>query len=156
MEPLYAAQVGYGDGAGGSRPMKLRLRLQNRKEDGLGIALPSGRVAVFEQIGGNQLLVGEADIGDKAVDERVDYDIADSSDVQMRVTRTVSKSKKLSGWAIEISNARPFDIVAEVMIPQDITPRPEGMERRGRAWILRLPVPANDKAGYSYTVKEQY
>ncbi|MBZ9646602.1 hypothetical protein K9B33_03500 [Sphingobium sp. 3R8] len=149
VERLYAATIGYGDGASDSRPMTLRLRLQNRKDDGLGLPMPSGRVAIFEDVGGLRLLAGEADIGDKAEGERVDYDIAASADVRI-AARATGQSRKSRNWAITLSNARPFAVTAEVTIPHDIAPRPTAMERRGNGWIWRVTIPANDTVTWSY------
>ncbi|RJG57994.1 hypothetical protein D0Z70_01995 [Sphingobium terrigena] len=149
VERLYAATTGGFDG-GESRPMTLRLRLQNRKGDGLGLPMPSGRVAVFEQIDDLRLLAGEADISDKAEGERIDYDLAESADVRIAV-RQVQASRKSQRWTIALSNARPFAITAEVTIPHDIKPRPTDMERRGNAWVWRATVPANGKAELAYT-----
>ena len=149
VERLYAATIG-GFDEGESRPMTLRLRLQNRKDDGLGLPMPSGRVAVFEQMDDLRLLAGEADIGDKAEGERIDYDLAESADVRI-VVRQAQASRKSRGWTIELSNARPFAITAEITIPHDITPRPTDMERRGNGWIWRATVPANGKAEWAYT-----
>jgi hypothetical protein len=149
VERLYAATIGHDANDGGSQPMTLRLRLQNRKQDGLGLAMPSGRVAIFEQVDGMRLLAGEADIGDKAEGERVDYDIAISADVRIAVRR-LAESGKRRQWAITLSNARPFDVTAEVTIPHNVDPRPADMERRGNGWIWRVTIPANGKADYSF------
>jgi hypothetical protein len=148
-ERLYAATIGYDERQGESRSMTLRLRLQNRKDDGLGLAMPSGRVAIFEEVGGQRLLAGEADIGDKAEGERVDYDLALSPDVRIAV-RLSAQSRKNRAWTITLSNARPFAVTAEVTIPHDITPRPTDMERRGNSWIWRVTIPANDTIARSY------
>lgn len=129
--------------------MTLRLRLQNRKSDGLGLPMPSGRVAVFEDVDGLRLLAGEADIGDKAEGERVDYDIAQSPDVRIVETR-LSQTRTVRNWAIRLTNARPFDVTAEVTIPHAIDPRPTDMERRGDAWIWRVTIPANGAVDYGY------
>ena len=149
VERLYAATIGHDANDGESQPMTLRLRLQNRKQDGLGLAMPSGRVAIFEQVDGMRLLAGEADIGDKAEGERVDYDIASSADVRIAVRR-LAESGKRRQWAITLSNARPFDVTAEVTIPYNVDPRPADMERRGNGWIWRVTIPANGKADYSF------
>jgi hypothetical protein len=133
----------------GAVPMTLRLRLQNRKSDGLGLAMPSGRVALFEDVGGMRLLAGEADIGDKAEGERVDYDLAASPDVRI-VARMTAQSTKTRDWSITISNARPFAVTAEVAIAHAIDPRPTDMERRGNEWIWRVTIPANDKVEWNY------
>ena len=149
VDRLYAATLGYGDDRGRSRPMTLRLRLHNRKDDGLGLPMPSGRVAIFETVGGMRLLAGEADIGDKAEGERVDYDLAASPDVRI-VARIAAQSRKSRDWTITLSNARPFAVTAEVTIPHDIDPRPTDMERRGNSWIWRATIPASDTLIWSY------
>ncbi|SER51963.1 DUF4139 domain-containing protein [Sphingobium sp. YR768] len=147
VERLYAASI-YGP-TGESQPMILRLRVQNRKEDGLGLPMPSGQVAVFEQVDAMRLLAGEADIGDKAEGERVDYDIASSADVRINA-RFTGTSDKTREWTLTLSNARPFAITAEVTIPHIIDPRPTDMERRGDSWIWRVTVPANESIDYAY------
>ena len=76
VEQLYAATLYQNNQP---QPLMMRLRVQNREADGLGLALPAGTAAVFESVGGQRLLVGEAVIGDKAKDERVDYYIAEPS-----------------------------------------------------------------------------
>ncbi|PHP16253.1 hypothetical protein CG471_29170, partial [Sphingobium sp. IP1] len=152
VERLYAATLDYRDGNGGSRPMTLRLRLQNRKADGLGLAMPSGRVALFETIDGQRLLAGETDIGDKAEGERVDYDIAQSADVRIMAV-IGGQSAKARRWTLTLTNARPFDATAEILIPHDIAPRPTQMERRGNSWVWRAIIPANGQVSYSYDQK---
>ncbi|MET0370060.1 MAG: hypothetical protein ABW039_01645 [Sphingobium sp.] len=148
VERLYAATAQ--TWSRGSQPMTLRLRLQNRKADGLGLAMPSGGVAVFEDVDGTRLLAGEDDVADKAIGERVDYDIAQSPGVRIV---TSGPAKPDGRWRIDLSNARPFDVVAEVTIPWEVTPRPEDMERRGDGWIWRATVPANGKASREFRVK---
>ncbi|MBR2267258.1 hypothetical protein [Sphingobium sp.] len=152
VERLYAATIDYRDGNGRSRPMTLRLRLQNRKADGLGLAMPSGRVALFETVDGQRLLAGETDIGDKAEGERVDYDIAQSADVRIMAV-IGGQSTKARRWTLTLTNARPFDATAEILIPHDIAPRPTQMERRGNSWVWRAIIPANGQVSYSYDQK---
>ncbi|HAF41098.1 MAG TPA: hypothetical protein DCG90_04935 [Sphingobium sp.] len=147
VERLYAATVH--TAIEEAQPMTLRLRVQNRQADGLGIALPSGRVALFEEAGGIRLLAGEADIGDKAEGERVDYDLTQSADARI-VARIVSESRKTRRWRIGLSNARPFAVTAEITIAHDIHPRPMNMERRGDSWIWRALIPANDTVELGY------
>lgn len=145
-ERLYAATIG---GPAPSLPMTVRLRLQNRAEDGLGIAMPAGRVALFEQVAGQRLLAGEADVADKAAGERIDYDLMQSPDV--RITATIAQqSVKRRRWIVSVTNARPQPVTAEVTLLQNIMPRPKGLERRGDGWVWRMVVPANGKADYRY------
>lgn len=151
VEQLYAATL-YQNGQ--PQPLMMRLRVQNRESDGLGLALPAGTAAVFETIGGQRLLVGEAAIGDKAKDERVDYDIGQSPAVQFRATvQDRDANGEFQTWQVTLTNARPFDAEVEMLIPFAIDPAPEGWERRGSSWVWRVRVPANDRLVQSFRQK---
>ncbi|WP_332819438.1 DUF4139 domain-containing protein [Sphingopyxis sp.] len=142
VEQLYAGTL-YINGS--PQPLTMRLRVQNRESDGLGLALPAGTAAVFESIGGQRLLVGEAPIGDKAKDERVDYDIGRSPAVQFRAEIKDRDAKgEFQTWEVRLTNARPFDAEIEMLIPFAIDPEPVDWERRGTSWVWRVRVPAND------------
>ena len=153
VEQLYAGTVNQYYG-GRPVPLTTRLRVQNRESDGLGFALPAGMATIFETIGGRRLLVGEARIGDKARDERVDYDIGASPAVQAQtVVRVDIKDKNVRLWEVTLTNARPFDAEVEMLVPLRIDPEPEGWERRGDAWVWRVRVPANDRIVQVFRVK---
>lgn len=134
-------------------PLTLRLRVMNKAEGGLGLALPAGRAAVFETVAGARLLVGEANIGDKAIGERVDYDLAQSPAVQARVVRLAESDASFQRWRVTLTNARPFPVEVEYLIPFAIHPEPEGWERRGSNWVWRVRVPANDEVVQDFEQK---
>jgi hypothetical protein len=144
VEQLYAGTLSPAGGV--PRPLTTRLRVQNREADGLGLALPAGMATVFESVGGRRLLVGEAQIGDKAKDERVDYDIGDSPAVQYQVSVQPGPDgdRRQWQWQVTLTNARSFDAEVEMLIPFALDPAPQGWERRGNAWVWRVRVPAND------------
>lgn len=143
VEQLYAATLrDFGDRR--PQPLMMRLRMQNRESDGLGMALPAGSAMIFETIAGERLLVGEARIGDKAKDERVDYDLGNSPAVQYQVMTREDSDADYRQWRVRLSNARPFDAEVELLIPFMLDPAPEGWERRGNNWVWRVRVPAND------------
>jgi hypothetical protein len=151
VEQLYAATLYQ---TGQPQSLTMRLRVQNRESDGLGLALPAGTAAVFESIGGRRLLVGEAPIGDKAKDERVDYDIGQSPAVQFRaVVKDRDAKGEYQTWDITLTNARSFDAEVEMLIPFAIDPAPVDWERRGSSWVWRVHVPANDSLTQSFRQK---
>ncbi len=151
VEQLYAGTL-YANGS--PQPLMMRLRVQNREADGLGLALPAGSAAVFETIGGQRLLVGEAAIGDKAKDERVDYDIGQSPAVQFRAVIQERDAKgEFNVWQVTLTNARPFDAEIEMLIPFALDPAPQGWERRGSSWVWRARVPANDSLVQTFRQK---
>ena len=151
VEQLYAGTLYAGNGS--PQPLMMRLRVQNRESDGLGLALPAGVAAVFETIGGRRLLVGEAKIGDKAKDERVDYDIGQSPAVQAKVAVQNDRNPDYRLWQVTLTNARPFDAEVEMLIPFALDPTPEGWERRGSNWVWRTRVPANDSLAQTFRQK---
>ena len=151
VEQLYAGTLYAGNEA--PQQLTMRLRVQNRESDGLGLALPAGMVTVFEMIGGRRLLVGEARIGDKAKDERVDYDIGPSPAVQFRAVMRNEPDPDFRLFQATLTNARPFDVEVEVLIPFALDPTPEGWERRGSSWVWRVRVPANDSVVQTFRRK---
>ncbi|MBL0915433.1 MAG: hypothetical protein IBJ13_07935, partial [Sphingopyxis sp.] len=152
VEQLYAGYV-YQNYDGRPVPLTIRLRVQNREEDGLGVALPAGAVMVFETAGGERLFLGEAGIDDKAKDERVDYDIGQSPSVMAKVVQLSDTKRKTMDWQVTLTNARPFDAEVEMLIPFALDPEPEGWERRGSSWVWRARVPANDSLVQTFRQK---
>lgn len=143
VEQLYAGGL-HSFGGNRPQPLTLRLRAQNREAEGLGIALPAGSAMVFETVGGQRLLVGEARIGDKAKDERIDYDIGSSAAVYYQARVRNDEKNDYRFWQVRLTNARPFDAEVELLIDYRLDPAPEGWERRGSSWVWRVTVPAND------------
>lgn len=125
------------------RPAKNLLRLWNRKSDGLGLALPAGVVAMFENGGGRRLLIGEGLLSDKAVDERIDFELGDSGGVQYRVVEKDGGDRSRSNWEVTITNDRAAATDVELRVAFALDPAPEGWERRGDLWVGRVGVPAN-------------
>jgi len=127
-----------------SAPASLRLRTMNTLANHLGLPLPSGRIAVFATRGGAKLLQHESGMRDLAVDEEVEIDLGDSSDVE--VTAGIDR--------VDISNARPREIQFELRLRP-----PEGGRivhadhalgtKNGRP-IFRLKIPANETVTVRY------
>ncbi|WP_430625019.1 DUF4139 domain-containing protein [Rhizorhabdus histidinilytica] len=134
------------------RSMPFLLRGKNSKDKGLGVPLPAGTVAIFEEVEGNALLVGNADLGDLAVDERVELPIGQSPDVQWRLAQ-VRETRRRQDWRIDITNARPVPVQAEIIVPLDLAERPPGIERGRGGWVLPVTVPENGTASLSYSVR---
>lgn len=161
-----------------SEPMTILLRTKNDAKSNLGLPLPSGRVGLFETRGSGasaqRLLSAEAGMRDLAIDEEVELRLADSADVQVR---QIEESLEITGSRrrpppllprmdprsrppveetsrIEITNARPFAIQAEVRLWIDAgetlvsADHPVG-QKNGRP-IFRATVPANGTLAIRY------
>ena len=131
------------------RPLEIRLRMQNKAKDGLGLPLPSGGVVVMQRGGDTDLLLADARIGDYAIGEKVEL-AAGVSD-QLRLSQSLlSASARERRILITLSNALDKRAPVEIGIARadgwTITPAKGRLSSRdGKAmWIT--DVPANGTA----------
>ena len=147
-------------------PAHRLLRTKNSVVNHLGLPLPSGTVAVFASYAGERLLEHESALHDTAVDEELEIDLGESSDVQVSMTHEKSsidsahaqllplvpgvslRSVKVDDiQRVEVSNARSagIDFELRVRIPEGArvvrADHPLGT-KNGRP-IFRFKVPAN-------------
>lgn len=135
----------------------LALHSRNDKAHGLGLPLPAGRVQTEQAQFGRTMLIGEGGMRDTALSEKLRIPMGEAPDVSYRiVTLTTTKRGKseLLDQQVEISNALPFAITAEVYpyrseVPIEKTSVPLVHEDGARFW--RLTVPANGKASLTFT-----
>jgi hypothetical protein len=159
----------------GSQPAYRLLRTLNTPANHLGLALPSGSVAVFGNFEDRRLLEHESNLRDIAVNEEVEINLGESPDVQVTATREkieadtagahmlplvpgISlRSVKLSAASrVTVSNARASEIQFELKLQLEQGARvvradhPVG-SKNGRP-IFRLKVPANEMVTVRYQV----
>jgi len=152
IETLYSAEISPSN-AQGPRPASWSLRTKNTDANHLGLPLPSGRVAVFLQHGGERLLAHESDVHDLAIDEEVEIGMGDAPDVQVTATQDGDSCR------VDIANARREAVSFELTLQfQDdrvhvrTADRPMGT-KNGHP-IFRLSVPANSTVTLHYqTIK---
>lgn len=160
-------------------PMEVILRTQNDAANNLGIPLPSGRVSVFETAGSGatsrRLLAGETSLRDLAVNEETEFLLSGGAAVQIRQT-TESRQRPdppppgVKGQSIrtgarfnmvdrvEITNAHPFPIQAEVSVyiadNEELVRADREPERKNGRPIFRVTVPANESIEFRYQTVE--
>ncbi|WP_070156309.1 DUF4139 domain-containing protein [Sphingobium phenoxybenzoativorans] len=153
----YAASLWPLNGEGESQPMTRMLRMQNRARDGLGIPLPAGGVALFEQTKGESLLLADGGMRDHAVGEETEINGGESPQVQIIQTPLPGRGK-VQIYRIEISNALDRPAPAEVKIAKPDGEALVGSSRKlgekDGAWLWTVTVPANGKAQLTYELKE--
>lgn len=88
---------------------RINVRLHNRKADGLGLALPAGRVSVVQPMGAAAIPVGEGHIDDKAEGEEMTIDVADSPQVHVVSTRK-NVAKGITSVTATVSNANRWPV----------------------------------------------
>jgi hypothetical protein len=96
----------------------LWLRTRNDTAHGLGPALPSGKVAVFEPTSAGEMLLGEQDIRDYASGQKVELALANSSNVYLVCGRE-AKTRDLTdgrwhGFHALVTNANGHAITLEI------------------------------------------
>ncbi len=148
---LYRAEV-YEEDVGDVRQL---LRTRNRKEDGLGLALPGGPVAVFEEQGGTMLLSGEGGLPDRAEGEDVEIELAQSTQVTL-------ESERLSGdqgsrtIKLVARNARAVPIRFEARIATSASEHVAGpsqkLQRKDGRSVWAVAIPANGTASLTYKI----
>jgi hypothetical protein len=142
------------------------LRTKNTAANHLGLPLPSGTVAVFTAYNGERLLEHESGLRDIALDEDVEIDMGESSDVQVSLTPEETnvdsphaqllplvpgvalRSVKVDEvQRVEVSNAHsaPIDFELRLSLPEGArivrADHPLGT-KNGRP-LFRFKVPAN-------------
>ncbi|MGB5482886.1 DUF4139 domain-containing protein [Parasphingorhabdus sp.] len=149
-ERIYVANAGnYGDD---SAAISYILRSRNDAANGLGVPLPAGKVAVFENSFAGPLLAGEGALPDRAVNNEVEVEVGSSSDVRLTVTQT-RRSKRTENWRAVVTNARNHPVSFEMEIPYSLSGRVKGVDVIDGVPTWRVTVPANDEAKLSYAIK---
>jgi hypothetical protein len=133
-------------------PATIVLRAENRKERGLGVPLPAGRVAVFEPHGEQVLLVGEGSLADRAVNEDAEVELETSTQV---FVSQVDDAKE--GFAtLRITNANPHSIRYELdgeLVGRWTGATARRVVRQGRKlWVAE--VPANGSVSFRFQEKD--
>jgi hypothetical protein len=147
VETIYGADVADRAGA----PAYRLLRTLNAPSNHLGLALPSGSVAVFAHLGDQRLLEHESNLRDIAINEEVEINMGESADVQVTATEAIG-----SAHTVTVSNARPGAIQFELKLRLEQGDRVvhadhEVGSKNGRP-IFRLMVPANETVTVRYQV----
>ena len=128
------------------------LRSRNDVKNGLGVPLPAGNVAVFENSFAGPLLAGEGAIADRAINDEIEVEVGSSVDVRLSVVQ-LRKTERKENWRAILSNARDHPVTFEMEIPYEISGRVKGIEVIDGVPTWRGTVPANDEARLDYAIK---
>ncbi len=136
---------------------ELLLRMQNKEAEKLGVPLPSGKIAVFETVGGHELLAGEGDLRDHAVGETVNLVVGESSQVQVQIENYVAPKNRGDAYRATVTNANPFSVSVELGFYTDdddtLDTRLRRLPRKDGLHTWHVTVPANDSRTIHYYVK---
>jgi len=134
------------------------LRIDNRMGKGLGEPLPSGEVAVFEQVAGERRYAGASALRDHAVGETVNLIVGESAQVRLVQGLVGEKDRVRQDWGTELTNANPYPVEVEVRF--DWTPGEQAdntvldrLPRKDGYSIWTVTVPANGTETLKYRIK---
>jgi hypothetical protein len=136
---------------------RIRLVMRNVKADGLGLALPAGKLVVTQGLGTAQIPAGEATLEDKAVGETLRLDVADSPRLGMETQRReLGKGVAQMTSVIRNSNRWPVQVEARLMLGDGESLRGASAKLGARdgkpLWLVR--VPAGGQARLLWRVRE--
>jgi hypothetical protein len=130
----------------------LTLRTRNRRDRGLGLPLPAGGVTLFRDYQGRPVLVGDASIDDRAVEEKVEMNFPAPPSLNASL-EILEKDGDPVAWRLVVRNAADHPIDYEGLLPE----RGEGQFRYSRRvrredgrWVWRTRIPANSTASIEW------
>jgi hypothetical protein len=132
------------------QPMLLKLRGENIRTNGMGLALPTGAAEVFQQTEVGPLWLGASDVEDLAVGEKLDLSVADASDVRIETRLSVRKNH----WQLTLSNAKPYPVHAEVKIASTLVGRVAAIKNIDGVPTWKTSIPANSTTRIEFVVAE--
>jgi hypothetical protein len=134
-------------------PANLMLRMENRTEQGLGLPLPAGNFTLFTERDGRPFLLGEGNMTDRAVGEKVEV----LMDLNPSVTVTQAQVKREGNEGeteLTVTNDQPIPIRFEAQFKGERKPlrSSEELTWRDGAYEWTPTVPANS----SRTLRVRY
>lgn len=153
FELIYKNDLAGYYGARGFHPLFATLRSRNETDKGLGVPLPAGQGAVFEQVWDQNLLAGEITVADRAVGEKIEWRLPRSNQVQLSSELVTNNAVRVER-RLTLSNAHNYDVAAEIKLPESITTLPENARRVDGENIWFVKVPANDRVSAIYRIDQ--
>ena len=153
LRPVYVSET-YGTQI---QSMQLHLRGENKVSSGLGLPLPAGPVALFEETRVRPILIGEASVDDVPVGEDVELRVAAGPGV-VAALEVTDRQPNETRLRLSVTNANRWPIEYEAVLTR------AGSERIDRAssrlvredgeTLRRVRVPANGSATLNYRSRQ--
>lgn len=153
---IHRADVDVGAEDGESQQARIRLRMANRKADGLGLALPAGGVAVVQQVGAAALPVGEGAMEDKAVGETANVEIGASPQVRLESrTRRINDRVEMITATARNANRWPVHFESQQLLPDGarVVSASAKLGRQDGHPLWAVTIPAGGKVSLSYRLQ---
>lgn len=127
------------------------LRGKNDQDKGLGLPLPAGQFAVFENSSFGPLLISEGNLEDRAIGNKVELQMPASPRVRMSHVQ-ISQKKRKSSYRVKITNALDHPIDIEIGLDLD-TRRGKNIRQIDGVPTWVVTVAANSDAEILYKVQ---
>lgn len=153
---IHRADVDVAAQDGESQQARIRLRMANRKVDGLGLALPAGGVAVVQQVGAAALPVGEGAMADKAVGETANIEIGASPQVRLESrTRRINDREEAITATARNANRWPVHFESQQLLPDGarVVSASAKLGRQDGHPLWAVTIPAGGKVSLSYRLQ---
>ena len=134
-------------------PVPMFLVTRNRSEEGLGVPLPAGSIALFAQRAGRPILLGESMLADRAVGEDVEVVFGAAAGVTTRLSLAGTQGRRRD-FLLIVASDRPAPIRFEAEFPGAAADfRPERtLPRRDGFPFWATVVPANGTATLRFSI----
>ena len=131
------------------------LLFENRKEAGLGLPLPAGRFTLFTERAGKPFLLGEGNMTDRAVGERIELPVDQPSTVRM-TQRQLATEGKIRNAEIVLTNDSPLATPVEVRFypGQKVQPRGGRVTTIDGRPVWTVTLPGNSSRTLRYRWRE--
>jgi hypothetical protein len=149
------------DGARNQKNVNVTITFKNKKDAGLGMPLPAGKVRLYKPEGEAQVLVGEDNIDHTPRDEEVRLNVGNAFDIVGERTQLSFRQAgdRANEEKVKITLRNHKDVAITVIVVEhfggDWTIRESTLQHKkkdGRTAEWRVPVAANGEASVEYTV----
>ncbi len=155
---LYRQACLPGGQADGFEPLDLLLATVNDRAHGLGVALPSGAMAVFERTPAGELLVASPSLRDYAEGQDVELPLGQSAQVFMQCARLTTHDPSEARWTrmravLTNANDAPVTVRLQQGASSDVTVRGRASRVKDGMRIIEISVPANSERVVEWEVR---
>jgi hypothetical protein len=130
----------------------MTVRTRNRRDRGLGLPLPAGGVTLFREYQGRPVLIGDASIEDRAVEEKVEMDFPAPPSLNASLEIFERDGHRVA-WRLVVRNAADHPVNYEGLLPEPEEGRyrfSRRVRREDGRWIWRTRIPANGTASVEW------
>jgi hypothetical protein len=132
-------------------PLERVLVTRNRPQDGLGLPLPAGKIALFARRDGRRILIGEGSIDDRTVGEKVEITVGTANGV---IARQVQSKRDPTVNYLTVTSDLSRPQVGEIELPLNVRGVSARLVKRDGVMLWRVVIPANGTVRLTYRYVE--